>query len=561
MIAGVWSGESAEDEMLREIAQLVGMLDKLPPEIQAQIRALPPVVLAKIEGLQSRPQAPPVTPLLDTLCASGLLVRDGSAYTFHDLVAERAEAWMKQHPGLRGGRTEADIWTAYGTRYGAVFHALVADAKRDRASEAGQRGIRYLVRARAFEALQAFASGVITGTNDPALLGQVITDLQAAAGEVPAGEARWCLRADLADALHNAGQADQALALYQQAAEEAEAAEHWADLAAIYGNWANALRTVGQIDAARAMQLKSADAARRADLPPIHMIGHELEALRLDVMQGRAGEALPAIEAKLCEVRAWWASRQRDDEFLARVLMGGLDIARQANLALERWQPCLDLLGEVEQVKRALGTGDHEMARTRFNLYVPLMELGKLAEAKAVLEGCLNVFHRTGDVTNEAKALSALASVWDTLGDPAQPIALARRALSLRERLPDPHDRAASHNNLAVHLHDAGATAEALAHQLAALAYRLATGLDPHDSLQNLALGIRQSAARGETFTFPALADLLATPAFAPLRAFLAERQIPTPALQATIDDLVARTRAAVLSPPDDPPPTPTTPS
>jgi tetratricopeptide (TPR) repeat protein len=275
--------------------------------------------------------------------------------------------------------------------------------------------------------------------------------------------------------------------------------------------------------------------------------GSELEGLRIDVLQGRAAEALPAIEEKLAELRAWWAQRKRgepvpetpDDEDLARTLVGGLDVARHANLALERWQPCLDLLGEMEQVQHTVGTGEHESAGTRFNRYYPLRKLGKLDEARAVLEGCLKIYRRVGDVTEEARAISALANVWNALGDPRQALMLARQALALRERLPDPGGRAISHNNLAIYLRATGSPDEARAHQLADLIYTLVTGLDLRDSLHNLANRIRESASRSEVFAFPPLATLLADPAFAPLRTFLHQRNADLPALQARLDALV----------------------
>jgi tetratricopeptide (TPR) repeat protein len=562
----VFVGAKTEKEREQERRYLedvaVGAVDLLIERLSAEARTLlwvvtragEPTVQAMIQVVWGEsPQA-----RLGELCGSGLLVRDGNAYAFHELVAERAAAWMEKHPDERGGRTEAGVWELYGVYYGEAFKAAIENAKRDLASEMGRRGIRYLVRARAFERLGAFASEVVIGTRDPALLGQVIGDLQAAAGEVPAGEARWSLRTYLADALRMAGRPDQALPLYAQAAEEAEAAEHWAHLGWIYGNWANALVMVGQLDRAREAHVKSAEAEGRAGRPRVNVVVSELEALRVDVMQGRAKEALPVIEAKLDEVRGWWALRQQgkpvreapEGEMLARALVGGLAIAFQVNLALERWQPCLDLLGELEEVNRALGAGEHETAGTRFNRYRPLMRLGKLAEAKAVLEGCLDVFHRVEDVTNEARALSALADVWNALGDPVQAVALERRALAVCERLPDPGDRATSHNNLASYLYAAGATGEARAHQLADLAYTLATGLDPRISLKHLALRIRQSAARGETFAFSPLAELLIVPAFAPLRAFLAQREVSVDQLRTAIDDLVAQVRAAVAAQP-----------
>ena len=58
----------------------------------------------------------------------------------------------------------------------------------------------------------------------------MIADLQVAAAEAPAGKARWSLRTYLADAMYSASHPDQALPLYEQAAEEAETATHWADV-------------------------------------------------------------------------------------------------------------------------------------------------------------------------------------------------------------------------------------------------------------------------------------------------------------------------------------------
>jgi tetratricopeptide (TPR) repeat protein len=489
--------------------------------------------------------------LLGMLCGTGLITREEEAtYAFHELVAERATEWMKNYPAERGDRTNADIWKTYGEEYGRTFKTIFASRKpgsRDVAVEMGRRGIRYLARARAFESLGSFASEVVISMRDPALLGQVIADLQAAAAEVPAGKVRWHLRTYLADALDNAGRPDQALSLFEQAAEEAEAAAHWSDVGWICQNWANALRDVGQLARARETFLRSAEARRWAGHPRVLVVMSENEALRIDVQQGRAAEALPAIEEKLAELRAWWARRQRgeplpetpDDEDLVRTLVGSLDVAHLANRALERWQPCLDLLGEKEQVEHAVGTGEHEITQTRFNRYGPLTKLGKLDEARAVLEGCLEISRRVGDVTREARALSALADVWNALGAPRQALALERQALALYEHLPNPWDRAVSHNNLALYLHTTGSPDEARTHQLAALVYRLVTGLDLRDNLRTLAIRIRESASRGEVFAFPPLATLLAAPAFAPLRTFLHQRNADLPALQARLDALV----------------------
>jgi tetratricopeptide (TPR) repeat protein len=280
----------------------------------------------------------------------------------------------------------------------------------------------------------------------------------------------------------------------------------------------------------------------------------ELEASRIDVGQGRVKEALPAIEENLNELRSRWARRQQgdrafmapDEDLLGRALASALDIAQGANLTLEHWQSCLDLLDEIDQVKHSIGADECELSRVRFNRYGPLVRLGKIAEAKAVLQEHLEVCQRLFDVPGEACALSGLADVWDELGDPTQAVAIERRALALRVRLADIDERAISHNNLAKYLDRLGLLDESKAHQLAALVYCGLTNSRRRDSRHNLAVSIRQSAARGETFTLPRLIDVLAAPAFATLRSFLAEHGIPADLLQVKVDGLIAQIRAVV---------------
>ncbi len=77
----------------------------------------------------------------------------------------------------------------------------------------------------------------------------------------------------------------------------------------------------------------------------MNVVGSELEALRIDAMQGHAERALPEIESRLAEIRSWWQRHRAgvhrggaplaeapEPVFLGRVLVAGLDTARQANL-------------------------------------------------------------------------------------------------------------------------------------------------------------------------------------------------------------------------------------
>jgi len=359
--------------------------------------------------------------------------------------------------------------------------------------------------------------------------------------------------------LDNAGRPDAALPFYEQAAAEAEEAGHWSDVGWICQNWAGALGGVGRLDDAKSTYLRSAGAGARAGSPRVNVLASELEALRIDVKQGGAETALPEVESRLQEVRAWWRRHRAgepvpeapDPAFLARVLIGGLDVARQANQALERWEACLGVLTEIEETKGASGEGEHELARTRFNRHGPLLRLGRLDEAQRVLESCLAVYRRVGDLPREARALSALADLWDERGDPEQAAGLERQALAVCNRLSDLADRSISHGNLATYLDRLGTAEEAARHVLAAIAYDFVTGHGQFlaTDLRNLAILMRRAAASGERYELPRLAELLARPEFEPLQRTLTEWNVAVDELQAKIDELVEEVRRGVEHP------------
>ena len=163
----------------------VGAVDVLIERLTLEARRLLWIVTRASEpvpeGLLDEGWGTSPTHLLGELCDTGLLTRESSGtYAFHELVAERTKVWVEKHAGAQHEMADTETWTAYGKWYRDAFWTLLGSGQRERALEAGSRSIRYLVRARALESLAQFASGVVTSTNDPALLWSLITDLQAA---------------------------------------------------------------------------------------------------------------------------------------------------------------------------------------------------------------------------------------------------------------------------------------------------------------------------------------------------------------------------------------------
>ncbi len=576
LLKGVWSGEDFETQQFRQMKQMLEMAHLLTPEAQEKLKAFAmPEVQALLDALPPASPHPDPDPLLNHLTSVGLVTLEPGApdnpdLTCHELVRERIFAWMADHPEDQAAWNAAAIRLAYAERLEAVFQAL-QHQDMSTALQAGSRALVYCVQAQAWERLGGFAGSIVTGTGDPRLLGGLLPHLHSAAESAPEGRPRWSCLGYLADALARGGRPDASLAFYELAAALSLAAaqvggsmaqQAWSDYAAITGNWANALGDAGKLDAARQRQLDSAAAAQQAGRPAIQVIGRELEALRIDIKQGQVETALPEVEKRLTQVAAWWERQQAgervaeapDPEFLARVYIGALDIATDADFAREDWTAALGHIDASLAVKRALQRPEQEIATTRMNRANVLVEFPeRYGEAQAELEACLALFQDKPDWA--AKVLGSLADLFAHQGDLAQAIAQQRRALAICETLPDPADRAISHNNLANYLERRGTPADvsdSTRHRLAALVYHLVAGLGQHlqTSLHNYAIRYAQAHQSGSELSVPRIADLLAEPAFAPLREWLAQRQVDGGELQQAVDHLLAQAHQAALAAP-----------
>jgi tetratricopeptide (TPR) repeat protein len=572
LLKSVWSREeNSEQAQLRRIKEILNML----PELQAELTAMPQEIRAALDALPpERPVAwPELEPLLHYLVSVGLAAElrsgpgdDNSELTCHELVRERIGDWMAQKQADCGEWTENTIRLAYAERLAKAFTAM-RHMDMSGALQAGSRALVYCVQAEAWDRLVGFASGVVTSAKDPRLLEALIPHLRAAAEVAPEGRTRRACLTNLADTLSGGGRPDASLPFYEQAAHEARVAaevggkgapQAWADLALISANWANACRSLDDLDKARQLHLESATASKKADRPAVHIIGRELEALRIEIKQGRASQALPKIQARLAQLEGWWR-RQRagervpeapDLEFLSRAYIGALDIANDQHRALGDWDSALRCTDAILSAERELRRPVEDIAGSRMNRANELRKLQRFAEAKSELEECLEIFR--SDPIRTARTLGSLASLFDDQGDIDQAVGQQRRALVLFERLPSPADRAGSHINLANYLERHGketSIAESTLHRLAGLSYCLAAELggDLQSVLPNYAIYFRRARVAGTEPVIPRLAQLLADPAFHPLDLWLRQRQVDLDELQSAIDKILDQARQASL--------------
>lgn len=369
-----------------------------------------------------------IEPLLRHLVGVGLVTEERTGpedpdLSCHELVRERALAWGKEKAEELGGKTENSVRLGYAERLAATFKALLHQ-NMTLALQAGSRALVYCVQAEAWDRLGSFAGRLVISTRDPQLLEGLIPHLQTATESAPEGELRWSCLCCLADTMDQAGFHEGSLPLYASAAQQARAVaetggvdsnQAWSDLAMISGNWAPALLLNGAPDAARQRLSEAADAARKCGRPAIDVISSEFETLRIDIIQGYAMTAAPKIEALLTRVAPWWLQHQSgqsvpeapDGEILARVLLGGLNVAMESDFARKDWVSALGRADEIIRMKEELSRPSAEIAGTRMTRANILGSLCRFGEARKELEHCLHIFEN--DPGRRAKTRASMA--------------------------------------------------------------------------------------------------------------------------------------------------------
>lgn len=571
LLRAVWEGqESAQMQQLRQLKSLLDNQNSLPRDLREKFETMPLDLRVRIADQPPIPrQRRDLEAHLQRLVRIGLVTeeymngdKENATVACHDLVRERIWVFMDRHPKERGDLTADSVRLSFVDFLADTFEQLLPH-NGELALSAGSRALVYCVDSMAWNQLGDLASSVINSTRGPRLINVLLPHLQKAAELAPEGWPRWSCKAYLADALRQGGHAAASLPFYEEAASAAfmvaenggaGADQALIDYGAIAGNWAGALLQVGQLPAARERTLESAKALRRVGRPAVEVLARELEAARISVIEGRPEQVDEFIDTAVQQIAGWWhrgtlgenVPEAPDSKFLAVALIGALNIAAEAHFARENWSAALAPITMTLKVMQKLGRPAEDIAWARANLGSLLLQLRRFGEAKTELEACLPAL--AGDHASIAKVLGCLADLLGQQGDFGQAITQQRRALGLRESLPDPADRASSHNNLANYLENRGEAAdlaESQLHQLASLAYRLAAGLgqDLKFSVQGYSIRFREARDAGKDLQVPRLAELLAEPAFSPLSEWLARRGVDLFELQDEIDAWLLRVR------------------
>jgi tetratricopeptide (TPR) repeat protein len=555
LLQAVWSGQTLETQQLAALKSAFDQLAFLPPDKQAIFTGLSPDLKSAIGAASPPPPDPEFPVFLDRLNAFGLIRlwrdadRDCTEVACHELVREGIMARMEDGPSELLGRTLPGVHLAYAERLQFNADRQQFDDATE-ASEMGRRAIIYYIAAGALDTSEAFqfASKIVTGAEDPSFLATLLPHLYSAAESARPGKQGWRCQMLYSDALRKSGYVEASVVSYEKAEQSIRASlagddgneETWADLSVTLGNCYFALMDLNRLTSARSKLEESLVTARRSRAPHSVIVRTELECLRLAVIQDDAGTAMPRIRALVEETGQHWESERQapvragaeDLELVARSYLTALDVVRQCAVRLEDWPLALRMAETFIRVTQAMNRPIEDIARGRFglaNVLLRVRDAAALERARAELAVCLEVL--ADDADTAPKIYNSMAYLYNAEGDIEGALLQGRRALALSENLTNIGDRAMAHINLAKYLgevDDEISSSEAAKHQLAAFIYSLVGEI--HEEIDicvnNYEVDFIGSRDSGKAFAVPAVHDLLADPAFAPLRRWLAAEQI-----------------------------------
>jgi hypothetical protein len=222
---------------------------------------------------------------------------------------------------------------------------------------------------------------------------------------------------------------------------------------------------------------------KQAGLGPWAQLADEIRRLQVLNAMGRAEQALTEVQRLREHMKTMSAGPDQLDQLSPwNVRETLLDTGRYAARQLGRWDDALELSAAVAASKQDRGAPAREIAHIRFNDYGPLIRLGRIDDALALLLDCRQAFENTRDIQTLGKTLGALAHVEDMRGHGDAAISLEQDALRYGYLAGDTFGIAVSHHNLGSYLRRrARQPAAALAHHLAASLIRALAGADGAD--------------------------------------------------------------------------------
>ncbi len=418
-------------------------------------------------------------------------------YGIHPAVAATGRRQAEHEVLGDVDRVLGDFWkTAFDHR---LAHETEGESRR--VADAGRRAVPYLRRSRRWQDVVNLLEKVVKRDFSPATMDSVVPLLRQIAEATRTTPDALATAGILARALAIAGRRDEAEASLRDVLDRAgkAGADHQASATA--GELSNLLRETGRHAEAIEVLRRKVEFTRRAGLGPWTRLGDETRRLQILNLQGHHEDVLAEVK------RLWQGSRELSEATDAaeastpwNVREALLQTGMVAAERLEQAETALHFEREIWRSLEQRGADPLQLAHSRFNRYGVLLRLGRLDEAREVLESCRRAFAAADEIANLGKVFTGLADLESREGRDPRAVKFQQVALRYNYQADKQGDCAISHHNLATYLQRSGAAAEiVLAHRLAAacIRFQIESGL-LQKTLRNLAcmrLGARPTFA------------------------------------------------------------------
>jgi tetratricopeptide (TPR) repeat protein len=404
------------------------------------------------------------------------------------LVELEAEAWEgydstyhRVHPTVAEvgrGQAEADFQEAVDAELVAYWRSVYEHGLEREAEGlgplvvlAGQRAMPYLVRLQNWQLLSHMLEQVMIRDQSPTVAAAVMPALRLASTASEGAASSQLVAAGLLARCLRVLRSDETEALLRQVIDRAIRQGRHHIASAMMGDLADVLRTSGRLREALTEVERMANLEASAVRGPWSLLADQVRRLQVLADMGENEQVL--VELGTLRKRMAVLPEQRDendstDPWLVReaLLHAGSTSARH----LKRWDEALGFVAEMQESQRRRQAPLLEQANTAFEANSPLLELGRLREARDLLDRCREVFELEHHVGLLGKVFGALADFEARLGHYHDARQYAERSLRYSYLLGDPDDISLGHHNLASYFEEAGERPElALAHLIAAL--------------------------------------------------------------------------------------------
>lgn len=421
------------------------------------------------------------------LVAAAALARPEVASAGDD--ADPALVTYLMHPGVAAALravTGPDVRTATDSVLGAYWQTTASQASTREGGEdtplvvrSGLAGASYLLRLKEWEAASRLLEHAVRRDGSPGITQAALPGLRRIADATRAPEDSLILARGLRTV--NASEAEQlAREVLRRAVGDGN--DRLASLAA--GELITLLGNSGQLGEALDMAGQSGEHARRAGLGPLTQLVGQGQRLQILSLMGEHERVLAEISA-LREEMGKIAPQPTSDSAGGEAYEGWnvreaiLDIGRSSALALGDSQQCLELNAGILASRRQRGAAPYDIFSARLNDADPLIQIGRLEDARLLLAECQQVFEDHADTTKLAQVLDSRATLESAPGHSKAAEEMERAALRFSYVHPDPSVTATAHRHFADYMEHTGddRDAEWTTHQVtAALIYKL-TGM------------------------------------------------------------------------------------